>query len=54
MNDIKMIVSLIKEKNKVKSERKDQIVQRYKDLRKIKKLTQEQRIARIEELLGID
>lgn len=54
MNDMKSLVSAIKEKNKVKAERKNLIVRKYKDLNKVKKLTQEQRIARIEELLGIE
>ena len=54
MNDMKSLVSAINEKNKVEAERKNLIVRKYKDLNKVKKLTQEQRIARIEELLGIE
>ena len=53
MNDVKTIVAAIKEKNKAKLERKNLIVKKYKDLNKVKKLTQEQRISRIEELLGL-
>ena len=34
--------------------KQDDVKKKYKDLDKKKKLTQEQRIARIEEILGID
>ena len=34
--------------------KQDEVKKKYKDLDKKKKLTQEQRIARIEEILGIE
>lgn len=34
--------------------KQDEVKKKYKDLDKVKKLTQEQRIARIEELLGVE
>lgn len=34
--------------------KQEDVKKKYQDLEKVKKLTQEQRIARIEELLGID
>ena len=44
----------IAEKLKEKEDKKNLIKQKYKDLDKKKKLTQEQRLDRIEELLGIE
>ena len=51
MNDklLKLVQKL--EEKKLKQ---DDVKKKYKDLDKKKKLTQEQRLARIEELLGID
>ena len=42
------------EKLKEKEDKKKVIVDKYKDLNKKKKLTQEQRLDRIEEMLGIE
>lgn len=42
------------EKLKEKEDKKKVVIDKYKDLNKKKKLTQEQRLDRIEELLGID
>lgn len=51
MNDklLKLVQKL--EEKKLKQ---DEVKKKYKDLDKKKKITQEQRLARIEELLGID
>lgn len=42
------------EKLKEKEDKKKVVVDKYKALKKVKKLTQEQRLDRIEELLGIE
>ena len=42
------------EKLKEKEDKKKVVIDKYKDLNKKKKLTQEQRLDRIEELLGIE
>ena len=41
------------ERIKVKKDKEEKVKAKYKELNKVKKLTQEQRITRIEELLGI-
>lgn len=42
------------EKLKEKEDKKKVVIDKYKELKKVKKLTQEQRISQIEELLGIE
>lgn len=54
MSNLKALISIAEDKNKAKANRKETIIKKYKGLDKKKKLTQEQRIARIEELLGIE
>lgn len=51
MNDKLLKLAQKLEEKKLKQ---DDVKKKYKDLDKKKKLTQEQRLARIEELLGID
>ena len=42
------------ERIKVKKDKEEKVKAKFKELNKVKKLTLEQRIARIEELLGIE
>ena len=42
------------EKLKEKEDKKKVVTDKYKELKKVKRLTQEQRLDRIEELLGIE
>ena len=44
----------LSDKKKVDSDKRQVIIEKYKAKAKIKKLTQEERIARIEEMLGIE
>ena len=53
MSNLKALISIAKDKNKAKSDRKETIIKKYKELNKKKKLTQEQRLDRIEEILNI-
>ena len=47
-------VKLLSEKQSTDKAKEEKIKAKYKELDRKKKLTQEQRIARIEELLGIE
>ena len=47
-------VKLLREKQSADKDKEEKIKAKYKELDKKKKLTQEQRIARIEELLGVE
>ena len=47
-------VTKLRDKQLSDKNKQDEVKKKYKDLDKKKKLTQEQRIARIEELLGIE
>lgn len=51
MNKKLIEMTLKLQEKKIKQE---DVKKKYRDLNKVKKLTQEQRISRIEELLGID
>lgn len=44
----------LNDKKKVDSDKRLAVVEKYKAKAKVKKLTQEERIARIEEMLGIE
>lgn len=54
MSNLKALISIAKDKNKAKANRKETIIKKYKDLNKSKKLTQAQEIALIKEILEID